>query len=131
MLKEFVGTIADVKVGDLVMGTDNTWKIVKDVLPPFMPKLMYRLVTSAGYVECTGDHQWTAFDASNDEITPLGNFTTSELAVVMETFTDLRLGKPNGPSLTSLTRIEPKMSCCLVVDSPDHQFEIIPFDLDE
>jgi hypothetical protein len=123
MKREFIGTVADVQVDDEVMGRDGKWHKITDLLPPFMPKLMYSVHLENGYVECTGDHQWNVFLAGNS----LGNFDTSNMLVLFESFEkgDLCVGVADGPALLGVERIEPKMSCCLVVDSEDHQFEIL------
>ena len=123
MYKEMITTIKDVKVGDKVMGTDGKWYNVIDILPPFMPKSMYKLVTENGYVECSGDHLFCIWV---DGIR-MGNFSADSIYCLQETFnkSNLRIGKEDGPLLIDIQQIEPKLSCCIVVDSPDQQFEII------
>lgn len=122
MYKEMVVTVDQVQAGDLVMGTDGLWHEVVEVLPPFMPKSMYRVVTDRGYVECSGDHLFTVYMHGQN----LGNFDTATLAVLNESFKpDLRLGREDGAQLVAVEGIEPKLSCCLVVKSEDRQFEIL------
>lgn len=59
--EELTVKLSDVRVGDLVLGTDGQWKEVKHVYETFIPKTMWRLYFQDGWVECSGDHQWTVF----------------------------------------------------------------------
>lgn len=143
---EFVGIIADVKVGDEVLGSDGQWKRVVEVYPEFLPKTMFEVLTDHGSVKCSGDHQWTVFDddlvksaldgshgmhveeGNMDQLvqqTKLGVFDTENLAVVSMGY-KVRLGAPNGPLLLDVVSIPPEPSCCILVESDDHQFEVLP-----
>ena len=53
--------LRDIKVGDMVIGTDGKWHEVKKIYPRFIPKTMFRLTFEGGHVDCSGDHQWTVF----------------------------------------------------------------------
>jgi hypothetical protein len=56
----------------------------------------------------------------------LGNFDTATIFLVHESLGDsIRVGKSDGPKLLKVESMEPKLSCCIVVDSLDHQFEIL------
>lgn len=127
MYREFLGEIADVRIGDQVM-MNGHWYEVKDVLPPFMPKSMFEVSLENGWVHCTADHQWKLFLGTEC----MGNFDTASMLNMLQSFEEpLHVGSENGPQLLSVESIPPEMSCCLVVDSPDHQFEIILFPYDE
>ena len=135
---EFIGKISDVQVGDEVIGSDGQWHEVVQVFEPFMPKLMYRFMfgesqdVSLGYIDCTGEHQWTLYDADVAEGVNgfIGTVKAADCPVVLLTFLHVRVGSPDGPYLLSIESITPVLSQCITVDSEDHQFEALMVPVD-
>ena len=130
-----VTTMKDLLETDLVQGSDNQWHKIK-LLDIHMPIKMYKLTFSSGLsdnyqylgtVECSYDHHWECFDSEGNS---LGEYTTEELSLNPYTIS-LHIGSPNGPMISQLEEIEPKLSRCIQVDNSDHQFKIILDQLDE
>lgn len=126
MKKYMVGTVADVLPGDEVIGSDGEWHKVLEVYDAFMPKIMLRVHIGNGWCECTGDHQWKVWLVADDQNVHLGDMTAVTIHDLLgQVDGELRIGKPDGPAIIKMERIEPKMSKCILVDSEDHQFEIL------
>ena len=54
-------SIKDVKIGDLVMGTDGKWHKVVDKTEIKIPYKMYKITFSNGIIKCSDTHQWNVF----------------------------------------------------------------------
>ena len=54
-------TIKEVKIGDLVMGTDGRWHKVIDKTDVKLSYHMYAITFSNGVVKCSDTHQWNVF----------------------------------------------------------------------
>ena len=54
-------TIAEVKIGDEVLGTDGKWHKVVDKTEVKLANNMYEITFSNGKVKCSDTHQWNIF----------------------------------------------------------------------
>ena len=61
--------IGDIDPSDYVLGSDYRFHSIR-ILPVHIPKTMYRIYTRGNggsktmyYVQCSGTHTWTLFDA--------------------------------------------------------------------
>lgn len=146
---EIITTIGDLKNGDKVLCTDGIWREIK-VLPIIMPKTMYKMYFENGTVKCSGDHLWTLFDSLNnpfilqtDDIfnnfdtknhkNNCNNYNYSDDNNISNNLSNINLkelpycyGKPNGPKLLNIEKINPEPCRCIhILDSNDHLFEIL------
>ena len=122
--EEKIITMADIQVGDKVMGTDGQWCEVLEVLSTHIPNKMYKFITTNGFIECSGDHEWTLF-WKNDFNNNIENKTFTTDFLFKYNYYDCYVGFYGGPKLISIKEIEPKPCRCIRVNSLDHQFEII------
>lgn len=58
--EEMIIPIGEMLPGDKVLSSSGEW--IKARLLPVQTKQMYRVLTSAGAVDCSFDHQWTLFE---------------------------------------------------------------------
>lgn len=136
---EIITTVGDLRNGDKVLCTDGIWREIK-VLPIIMPKTMYKMYFENGTVKCSGDHLWTLFDSLNnpfilqtDDIFNNFNNKNHKNKINNDNLSNINLkelpycyGKPNGPKLLNIEKINPEPCRCVhILDSNDHLFEIL------
>lgn len=131
-----VTTIGDLRDNDLVKGTDGRWHKIRVL--PIQEKQLYRLVSSAGSVVASYDHQWVLYghydyslsDAIDGEHTSSDILDRVELSTVEiygdSQFIGWSIGVPDGPVVQSVEMLEPGSCRCIeVLNSDDNQFEVI------
>ena len=121
MLKEKIIKIKDIKIGDKVMGSDKKWKLVVNKTPLHFPTKMYKISFTNGYIECSGDHQWTLFKDTEVGWTVETNYINENL----EELKNWKVGSLTGPEVISIEEIDSKESMCITTDASDMLFEII------
>lgn len=126
MEQELIINFKEIKVGDKVKGSDGKWYNVLEVLPIHIPNRMFEICTSAGNIKCSDTHLWNLYRCLGDNKTFIG---TVETSVIFDNFLILKdtiIGKiDSNVLLKDIKEITPEPSRCIVVDSPDHQFEIL------
>ena len=112
-------TIADVKVGDLVLGTDGKFHKVIDKTEAKLSYNMYEITFSNGKVKCANTHQWNIF-VNNKMYT----IDAEGLYQEFEFYKDKHIGTNDGPTLVSIKKVKPEIVQCITTDAKDHQFAI-------
>lgn len=110
-------SIDNIQDDDLVYGTDNKWHRIKVL--EIQNKDLYKVRTEFGEIICSYDHQWTLF--GNNE----GIYSVIELFNDIDRFIGSNIGVENGPKLINIEYVGIGDCKCLMVDSDDHQFEVI------
>lgn len=123
---EIETTIGELKDGDQIYCTNGEWKEINEILPLHVPDNMYRLhfknKNNSGYVDCSGDHEWSIYiGGRNKQETVI----SSDLIYNVNIPSNSRFGSLNGPKLKKIERITPYLSRCISVNNEDHLFEII------
>lgn len=116
-LQEIIITIDELQPGDKVLCSDNIYREF-EITPEHIPDEMYRLVTTDGSVDTSGDHLWTVWN---------GNHAMTLLASHLFDMQTLgyAVGTPSGPTIKEIVKIEPRAVSCIQIDSEDHLFEIL------
>lgn len=112
-------SIKDVKIGDLVLGTDGKWYTVIDKTQVKLSYNMYEIEFSNGKVKCSNTHQWNIF--INDKMYTID---AEGIYQEFEFYKDRHIGTKDGPTVVSIRKIEPELVQCITTDAPDHQFAI-------
>jgi len=120
MWEEKLSPISDIRVGDMVMGSDGAWHAVVETHASQRMHLL-KLVTDRGYVCCGYQHEWSIWSGN----LPLGNFHAGELASLLDTLEGLHIGAENGPKLVAVEEAGQGDAACITTDAKDHQFEIL------
>lgn len=112
-------TVRDIKIGDLVMGTDGQWHKVVEKTTAKLSYNMYAITFSNGVVKCDNAHQWNVF---------IGDimYTTDAEGLYQEFdwYRGRHIGTVDGPTLEKIEKIDPEIVQCITTDAPDHQFAI-------
>lgn len=112
-------TIADVKIGDKIKGTDGKWHKVIDKTEVRCPFKMYELTFSNGVIKCSDTHQWNIFvDGKEYTVDTMGLQTNFDFYVGRP------IGTPDGPLFIGIKEIEPEPVICLTTSAKDSQFFI-------
>lgn len=112
-------TIADVKIGDLVLGTDGKYHRVIEKTNVKLSYNMYEITFSNGTVKCSNTHQWNIF--IEDKM-----YTTDAEGIYQEFdwYKGRHVGTVDGPTILSIQKAQPELVQCITTDAPDHQFAI-------
>lgn len=112
-------TIAEVKIGDEVLGTDGKWHKVVNKTEVKLANNMYEITFSNGKVKCSDTHQWNIF--INDKM-----YTTDAegLFQEFEWYKNRHIGTIDGPIFLSIKKIPPELVQCITTDAKDNQFAI-------
>lgn len=112
-------TIRDIKIGDLVMGTDGQWHKVVDKTISKLSYNMYEITFSNGKVKCDNAHQWNVF--IDDKM-----YTIDAEGIYQEFdwYKGRHVGTIDGPIIEDIKKSDPEIVQCLTTDAPDHQFAI-------
>lgn len=112
-------TIADIKVGDLVLGTDGQFHKVVEKTKAKLSYNMYEITFSNGKVKCSNVHQWNVY--INDKM-----YTIDAEGIYQEFdwYKGRHVGTKDGPTIVSIKKIDPEIVQCITTDAPDHQFAI-------
>lgn len=111
--------ISEIKDTDLVLGTDGEWH--KQTPLPVQEKCLYKVITSAGSVNCSYDHYWVIFENGNHR-----ELSTVELYGSVDQFKGCNIGSPDGAVLENVEMLEDGLCRCIEMkDSDDHQFAIL------
>lgn len=114
-------SIKDVKIGDLVMGTDGKWHKVVDKTEIKIPYKMYKITFSNGIIKCSDTHQWNVFiDTKMYVIDAEGIYQE------FDWYKNRHVGTIDGPTIISIEEIPPEPVQCITTDAKDHQFAIYP-----
>lgn len=119
-------TIRDVKVGDLVMGTDGQWHKVIEKTKCKISYNMYEVIFSNGSVKCDNLHQWNIFVKNRCYL-----IDTEGLYQDLDWYKGKHIGTQNGPVLIDVKKIDPEIVQCITTDAEDHQFAIYTTNLEE
>lgn len=116
-LQEITITIGELQPGDKVLCSDNTYREF-EIVPEHIPSDMYRLTTTHGSVDTSGDHLWTVWN---------GDLPMTLMAFHLFSMQPLgyAVGTPDGPSIKEIKQIEPRPVSCIQIDSEDHLFEVL------
>ena len=100
-------TIKDIKIGDLVMGTDGQWHKVIDKTKVKVSYNMYEIEFSNGKVKCANTHQWNVF--INNKM-----YTTDAEGLYQEFdfYKNKHIGTIDGPTLVNIKKIDPELVQC-------------------
>lgn len=112
-------TIADVKVGDLVMGTDGKWHKVIDKTTVKLSYNMYAITFSNGVIKCADTHQWNIF-INNKMYT----IDAEGIFQQFDFYKHKHVGTKDGPIIEKIEKIPPELVQCITTDAKDHQFAI-------
>lgn len=112
-------TIRDIKVGDLIMGTDGKWHKVIEKTPAKISHNMYAITFSNGVVKCDNIHQWNVFIDDKMYTTD-----TEGLYQEFEWYKGRHIGVVDGPTLEKIEKIDSEVVQCITTDAEDHQFAI-------
>lgn len=123
-------TIGELREGDQVLGTDGKWHNIKILNTELLP--MYRIVTEAGCVNASYNHRWAIFEEVEVNGKPIKDryeYSSVELFGQLDKFRGSNIGLEDGPRLLDVISLgEAECRCIEVLDSEDHQFEIITDD---
>lgn len=111
--------IKDVKIGDLVLGTDNKWHKVIDKTKCKLSNNMYEITFSNGLVKCDNLHQWNVFINSK-----MYTIDTEGIYQEFDWYKNRHVGTIDGPTIVSIRKIDPEIVQCITTDADDHQFAI-------
>lgn len=119
--EEIITTMGDLKEGDQVLGTDGKWHDI-DILQ-IQKQTLYRFITDEGVVRCSGDHEWKLFIGRID----IGKLSTESISNSLEEYKYANVGVEDGPVLLNIIKedFREECRCITVLDSEDHQFEIL------
>lgn len=116
-------TIKEVKIGDLVMGTDGRWHKVIDKTDVKLSYHMYAITFSNGVVKCSDTHQWNVF-INNKMYT----IDAEGIFQEFEFYKGRHTGTIDGPTIEKIKKIPPELVQCITTDAKDHQFAIYVVD---
>ena len=111
--------IADVKVGDYIMGSDGEWHRVIAKTEAKLPYKMYEVTFSNGVVKCSDTHQWNVF-INGKEYT----IDTMAIATEFDFYKDRPVGSEDGATIVSIREIPKELVQCITTDTKDGQFLI-------
>jgi len=119
-------TIRDIKIGDLILGTDNQWHKVIDKTIAKVSYNMYLITFSNGSVKCSNTHQWNVF--INDKM-----YTIDAEGIYQEFdwYQNRHVGTKDGPIIEKIDKIDPEIVQCITTDALDSQFAIYVTDTSE
>lgn len=114
-----IKTIKDIKIGDLVKGTDGKWHKVIDKTEVKLSWKMYKITFSNGYIKCSDTHQWNVF--IEDKM-----YTIDAMAIEKEFdfYKGRHVGTIDGPTIENIESIPPEYVQCITTDAKDNQFLI-------
>lgn len=117
-------TIREIKVGDLVMGTDGKWHKVIEKTTQKLAWKMYEITflqpnNELGTIKCSDTHQWNVF-INNKEYT----IDTMAIAKDLDFYRDKHVGTKKGPIIKDIKAIPAEIVQCITTDAPDHQFAV-------
>lgn len=112
-------TIADVKVGDLVLGTDGKFHKVIEKTTAKLSYNMYEIEFSNGKVKCSNVHQWNVFIKNK-----MYTIDAEGIYQEFDWYKGRHVGTKDGPTIVNIRKIEPEIVQCITTDAPDHQFAI-------
>lgn len=121
MRKQKIIKIKNIKAGDMIIDSKGNWSKVIDKTKVHKPKEMFRLFFTNGYIECSGDHQWTLFKNTEVGWVVETNYINENIGELL----DWKVGSIEGPRILSIKRIKPKSSLCITTDTKDQLFEVI------
>lgn len=130
--EELVIELKDIQEGDQVLGSDNEWHDI-ELQPIHIPEKMFRIEFKVicektsneffrdfiGYVECSGDHQWTIFgNASPVPVVLSANdihdmFKGNQKSIIDGCTVGLPLNDDKNVYINDIIEIEPKEVRCL------------------
>ena len=145
--EEVIISLADLKEGDKVKGSDGKWYDI-EILPVIIPNKMFKitfigekivkrdknssscnngnnnLIPTYGSIKCSGDHLWTIFDPNTGvPLTMKSEDIFEHSSVILNNHS---VGDKNGPKFYSIEEIDPLPSRCISLKgSKDMLFEIL------
>ena len=112
-------TIKELKVGDLVLGTDGQYHKVVEKTDVKLSYNMYEITFSNGKVKCSNTHQWNVY--INDKMYTID---AEGIYQQFDFYKNKHIGTIDGPTIIDIKKIDPELVQCITTDAPDHQFAI-------
>lgn len=116
--------IADVKIGDKILGTDGNYYEVIDKTPVHIPTKVYSISFTNGNVICSDTHQWTVHTSDNS----YSYVTEAEDLFINQDWyirNEIRFGRyEDDITLLDVSLVEQTECVCITTNSPDSQFLI-------